>query len=455
MLYGSVGRVGVRGLVGGFSPASLFASGEQGVWYDPSNFSTMFQDSAGTTPVTAVEQPVGRILDLSGNNNHATQSTPAARPVLSARVNLLTRTEEFNDAVWQKRAGSITATTITAPNGTSTADTFSEDNTTTTHDFFNAASVAVSAGQYIARIYVRPRGRNIVRFTVAIAGVSLGATFNLSTGAVMQLTAGYAASATLDPSGFWLLQLTVTFAASNVFFGVQSSDGTTIGIAGLNGPAWDLWGGDLRPTNQTTLLPAYQRIAAATDYDTTGFPYYLRFDGTDDSMATGTITPGIDKAQVFAGVRKQIDAVSVPLEFSANSNSNNGSFALVAPAANGVPDFQFSLRGSQSTDYRTAASYPAPTTRVISTLFDISNAQRVGAVIPRINGVVDQTITGGNINAGTGNFLAYPLYIGSRAGSSFPFNGNLYSLIVRFGANLDATTINNTETYVNSKTLAY
>jgi len=43
----------------------LFAAGEQGVWYDPSDFSTMFQDSAGTTPITAVEQPVGLILDKS------------------------------------------------------------------------------------------------------------------------------------------------------------------------------------------------------------------------------------------------------------------------------------------------------------------------------------------------------------------------------------------------------
>lgn len=48
-----------------WTPAALFASGEQGVWYDPSDFSTMFQYSAGTTPVTAVGQPVGLILDKS------------------------------------------------------------------------------------------------------------------------------------------------------------------------------------------------------------------------------------------------------------------------------------------------------------------------------------------------------------------------------------------------------
>jgi len=64
------------------APYSLFASSEQGVWYDPSDFSTLFQDSAGTTPVTAVEQPVGKMLDKSGRGNHATQSTAGNRPVL-------------------------------------------------------------------------------------------------------------------------------------------------------------------------------------------------------------------------------------------------------------------------------------------------------------------------------------------------------------------------------------
>ena len=48
-----------------FTPASLFAAGEVGAWYDPSDLTTLFQDSAGTTPVTAVEQPVGLMLDKS------------------------------------------------------------------------------------------------------------------------------------------------------------------------------------------------------------------------------------------------------------------------------------------------------------------------------------------------------------------------------------------------------
>lgn len=60
--------------------AALFGNGEEGGLYDPSDLSTLYQDSAGTTPVTADGDPVGRIEDLSGNGNHLTQATAAARP---------------------------------------------------------------------------------------------------------------------------------------------------------------------------------------------------------------------------------------------------------------------------------------------------------------------------------------------------------------------------------------
>jgi len=63
-----------------YDPLALFANGESGAWYDPSDLSTLFQDSAGTIPVTEDGQPVGRMLDKSGNDNHATQSVSSKRP---------------------------------------------------------------------------------------------------------------------------------------------------------------------------------------------------------------------------------------------------------------------------------------------------------------------------------------------------------------------------------------
>lgn len=67
----------------GFSPLSLFSIGAQGFWYDPSDFSTMFQDNAGATPVTATGQSVGLIRDKSGKGNHASQSNASFKPVLN------------------------------------------------------------------------------------------------------------------------------------------------------------------------------------------------------------------------------------------------------------------------------------------------------------------------------------------------------------------------------------
>ncbi|WP_417701975.1 hypothetical protein [Pseudophaeobacter sp.] len=70
---------------GGFSPASLFASGESGVWYDPSDLSTLWADTFGTTQAV-LGGAVARMDDKSGNGNHVTQDTFAARAILRQSV---------------------------------------------------------------------------------------------------------------------------------------------------------------------------------------------------------------------------------------------------------------------------------------------------------------------------------------------------------------------------------
>ena len=64
-----------------FTVYDLFAGGKQGVWYDPSDKSTLFQDIAGTVPVTKDGDPVALMRDKSGNGNHAVQTVSTARAV--------------------------------------------------------------------------------------------------------------------------------------------------------------------------------------------------------------------------------------------------------------------------------------------------------------------------------------------------------------------------------------
>lgn len=66
-----------------FLPSDLFAAGEKGVWYDPGDITTLFQDTAGTIPVTASGQTVALMLDKSGNGINATQSDATKRPTFT------------------------------------------------------------------------------------------------------------------------------------------------------------------------------------------------------------------------------------------------------------------------------------------------------------------------------------------------------------------------------------
>ena len=353
-----------------FSPLSLFASGAPGAWYDPSDYGatgTLFQDSAGTTPVTAVEQPVGRILDKSGNGNHAFQSTSASRPVLSARVNKLL----------------ATATLATQ-------------------------SVTTRATAHTLRF----EGAGSVTLTGTAIGVYTAGTHSITT------TAG---------------TLTLTVLGS-----VTSAD--------------------LRETNDGVGVPVYQAVVTSTNYNTTGFLPYLKFDGVDDSLSTNSISfTSTDKMSVFAGVRKLSDAADAILtELSATVSTNNGSFAVLAPYSSTTNTLGFALRGSAArTNQITGSSpYAAPTTLVLAVRYDTAETTSATEILPRVNGVVPSTSTAGAADSGTGNFGNYPLYIGRRNNASNPFNGQMYSMVI-VGKAVTAGELSSTETYVNQKTGAY
>ena len=162
-------------------------------------------------------------------------------------------------------------------------------------------------------------------------------------------------------------------------------------------------------------------------------------------MLTGTITPGTDKAQIFSGVRKLGTPTGMAAELSAAADTNNGSFSLIVPRGVTAGDYGFFSRGSVLSSAVTPNNYPVPITNVLTGIGDIAT----DTAVLRVNGVQAASSTS---DQGTGNYLAYPLYIGRRGGTTLPLNGRIYSLIVRFGANLSASTISQTEVWVGGKT---
>lgn len=528
----------------------LFASTEPGVWYDPSDLTTLFQDNAGATPVTAPAQTVGLMLDKSqglvlgserivngdfasgstswtlganwavsgaaaaatassGNinqvmagivvgrsylvefdvtvssgslraelggsfgptvtssgryrtiltsltgavsvlyiygptaftgtvdnisvkllaGNHATQATSTQRPTyginpITGTRNLLTYTEQFDNAVWTlDNSGAtnpvVTANFGTAPDGTLTADRIQLNKTGGTFSRIQQPKTGLPSAVYTFSVYLRNNavGTANVGIRVDATGINCAVTDTWQRFSV-----------TLSPAG------TAASAQILLFDSIIGNDETADILA---------WGAQLELGSTVT---AYQKVVSQYEVTEAGVQSagYLAFDGVDDGMVTNTITPAIDKVQVFAGVRKLSDAATATLASFGGASAN--SWELFAPRATN----NYYVMAYRTTTALEANNFTAvaPDTAVLTGTGDIS----APAVTLRRNGVVSDTNTTALAFA---NFAAYPLYIGRRGGSSLPYNGRLYSLITRFGDNLTDSQIASAESWVNAKTGAY
>ena len=458
-----------------FSPLSLFSGGAPGAWYDPSDYSTLFQDSAGTTPVTAVEQPVGLMLDKSQG--------------LVLGPELVTNGDFATDTWWTKGPGCTISggvgVAISAANGSGfyrlsllTVGVYYEITFTVVSRTAGAFRVGFFSSAY-SPSYSTP-GTYTVRlradstsFVVETVGVTIGTIDNVSVKAVAGNHAFQSTSASRPVLSARVNKLlaTATLATQSVttraaahtlrFEGAGSItlSGTAIGTFAAGSHSVTATAGtltltvsgsvtsaDLRETNDGVGVPAYQAVVTSTNYATAGFLPYLKFDGVDDSLSTNSINfTSTDKMSVFAGVRKLSDAAQGMV--AEIGNDANNAFLLLAPRTNAGLNYGFRSKGTTASDATSSSSYTSPITNTLTGLGDISG----DLATLRVNGVQAAQNTG---DQGTGNFGNYPLYIGRRAGSSLPFNGQMYSMII-VGKAVTAGELSGTETYVNQKTGAY
>jgi hypothetical protein len=478
---GSVAGFGVQQ----FSPADLFSAGEQGAWYDPSDLTTLFTDSAGTTPVTAVEQFVGLMLDKSKglvlgselvtNGDFATNTDWTLGVGASISGGVLeysggTSGNTIQTQINQSGATYIVTFTLVSRTSGSVRVRFNGNaegalqTAPGTYVLYtkslatNSPIVIETNGSFVGSIdnvSVKLIPGNHATQTTSAKRPKLAARYNLLVGTDTLATQSVTTAATtytlrFGGTGSIALTGTATGTYSAGTHSITATAGTlTLTVTGSVTTA------DLRPASQATGLigPTYQRVVDAATYDAVGFLPYLEFDGIDDSMSTGSIDfTATDKMTVWAGVRKLQDATYPCIaELSANLETNNSSFALFsgngsAPAD--APEWNWASKGTVKANVATTGSlYKAPITSVLTGIGNISG----DVATLRVNGVQAATNTG---DQGTGNYGNYPIYIGARGGTNLYFTGWLTSLIVR-GAQSTQGQIEATESWVNGKTGAY
>ena len=436
-------------------PKGLFLGNEVGVWYDPSDLTTLFQDSAGTTPVTAAGQPVGRMLDKSGRGNHATQATSAQRPTYGihpysgVRNRANGSADVGNNAIW------LVSQTQSGVTMTKTASGFDTDglpyvdvryvgtSTGTNHDQVLAFGSAVFAGTSGQQATTSVVARVIAGSISNVSGIQARTSEEIAPSTFVGIALGAPVTASVDTTS----TATRTLATGNQFratlsltFNIASAIDVTYRIKGLQL--------ELGPTRTV-----YQANYSQYNITEAGVPsvHYIGFDGVDDGMVTSAIDfSTTNKMTVFAGVRKLSDATQgVVAELTQFVGSFAGSFTVFAPATGTAANYGWRCRGNGTVPIvNSPTTFAAPDTAVFTGIGDISG----DIATLRIDGV--QVATDTTTDQGTGNFANDIFYIGRRGGSSLPFNGNIYSLIVR-GAESTTGQITATETWVNGKTGAY
>jgi hypothetical protein len=210
---------------------------------------------ASATVTNAVEAGGGAVAEQLVVDNFTASSSAVLR---GGSTNLFTRSEEFNDAAWEKTRSSITANTIVAPDGTLTGDKLVEDTTATnTHNVRQNFTVAV--GTYTYSVFAKAGERTILQTTRLNTNIDLiNHSFNLTTG----VATGTGASMISVGNGWYRCVgvITVNTAASTgVLFNLNNGSTTTYTGDGYSGLFF--WGAQL---NTGAVPVAYlQTVATA------------------------------------------------------------------------------------------------------------------------------------------------------------------------------------------------
>lgn len=471
--------------------AGLWRNGEQGVWYDSSDLSTMFQDSAGTTPVymPGQGQPdcwIGLQLDkrrglkrgpeVLSNGDFAAGG--ASWGVSGADA---THTVTFENGAMRYQSDTTSPQLSVAQGSVLTVGAWYEVVVTVSawvsgalkSDSLSGVGAAPVVGsavgtfRFIGRAIVSTFSltRNAANTDITIDSISirelpgnhrwqetatsravLSARYNLLTGTESLATQSVPVAATtytLATGGSG--SVTLSGAASGTYASGSRSITCTAGTLTLT-VSGSVTQADLRSSTDGVGLPPYQRVVDASTYDTAGFPLYRKPDGVDDWMQTAAVDfSGTGKVTVATAMRKLSDAARAMLiELGTAAENTVGNFAVEAPSA-GLQNLAARASGSSSVNTVQTASAIAPLSAVL--LARIDSAAGVGI---RINGgawAENKTPFGGN-------FVNAPVYFDRRTGASLPSSARDYGTLI-VGRLLTGPETAAVEKFLRQKSRAY
>jgi hypothetical protein len=195
------------------------------------------------------------LIDFTRGGNGIGSYFDAAGTLRQSVVNLLLRSEEFNDASWVRVGSNITANAVVAPDNTLSADKLIE--TTSTGEHYIERSITPVAGTYTHSIFVKAAEYNYFVFRpihIGEAFASSAITFNLTTGPTTT-TNNLITNATMQilPDGWRRCSVTLTLTSAATVHRLRihlvKILGGPLTYAGDNTSGLFLWGGQIEPSS--------------------------------------------------------------------------------------------------------------------------------------------------------------------------------------------------------------
>lgn len=180
-----------------------------------------------------------------------------AETVAKAEENLLTYSQEFDNAIWQKSNTTVTANSTAAPDGTTTADTVSAAGTNY-NIVFRSFSAVLSAGTATFSFYAKQGTKSVVRFdaNASLTGtVDARANFDLASGVLGTVdTATLTASIANAGGGWYRCVVTWTRVGTAAANGIIAMSDSTSSAFASNSTAGDfyVWGAQLEQRSAVT-----------------------------------------------------------------------------------------------------------------------------------------------------------------------------------------------------------
>jgi hypothetical protein len=209
------------------------------------------------------------------------------------RTNLVTYSEEFDNAAWTKTRSSIVADGAVAPDGTTTMDLLKEDTTAANTHFTSSAAVSWVGGTTYTISFYAKQGSGTRRIQVQWPNAAFTTTrrcnFNIDTLTVTP-GSGMTASITNVGGGIYRCQVTLladTTASASITFSLASTNAASAAAATYDGDGTSgiyLWGAQVEAgafaTSYISTVAAAATRAADSAVISTISPFYNQSDGT-------------------------------------------------------------------------------------------------------------------------------------------------------------------------------